>query len=158
MARTYAFKELPKTCRNCGAAFTGHSNRAYCSKKCRDNNKDTLRARAIKRESNLAYFLREKIALAKHRGAYKVQIDAEYLQQLWNEQGGLCALSGVPMTYLKGKGRVPTNLSMDRKDSTKAYTADNVQLVCYQANLMKSELTEEQLVFWCERILYATRL
>lgn len=57
------------------------------------------------------------------------------------------------MTYYKGKGRVPTNLSIDRIDSALPYTKSNVQLVCYQVNLMKSELSQSQLLYWCERIL-----
>jgi hypothetical protein len=53
---------------------------------------------------------------------------------LWEKQKGLCALTGIPMTYKFYEGRVNTNLSVDRIDSAKGYSKDNVQLVCMAAN------------------------
>ncbi len=158
MPRAYNFKPVHKTCRACGVDFIGHSNKQYCTTTCRDKSDEYQQVRQKLRSSNLDYFLREKIFLAIRRGKHPVEVVADELKFLWDKQGGLCALSGVPMTYEKGKGRLPTNLSIDRKDSSLGYTFDNVQLTCYQANLMKSELTTAQLKFWCERILYATQL
>jgi hypothetical protein len=158
MPRAYSFKPVHKTCRACGVDFIGHSNKQYCNTACRDKSDEYQQVRQKLRNSNLDYFLREKIFLATRRGKHPVEVVVDELKSLWDKQGGLCALSGVPMTYEKGKGRLPTNLSIDRKDSGLGYTLDNVQLVCYQANLMKSELTTAQLKFWCERILYATQL
>lgn len=156
MARKYVFKIVPKVCRGCGEQFAGHSNKKYCSTKCRDTSDEYKAAHQKSRISNLHHFLQEKIKLASVRGKHAVHVTRDDLQALWDAQAGLCAISGVPMTFLKGSGRVPTNLSMDRIDSARPYTKDNVQLVCYQANLMKSELTVEQLRFWCERVLHAT--
>ena len=158
MPRAYSYKPVEKTCRACGVSFVGHSNKQYCTVACRDTSEQYQQARQKLRNSNLDYFLREKVALATRRGKFDVAVTADDLRVLWEQQGGLCALSGVPMTYAKGQGRLPTNVSIDRKDSALGYTADNVQLTCYQANLMKSELTTAQLKFWCERILYATQL
>jgi hypothetical protein len=155
MPRAYNYVLRAKTCRGCSAEFEGHSNRKYCSAKCRDNSQLYQETRQKLRNSNLAYFLREKVALATARGKYEVAVTHEELALIWDKQSGLCAISGVPMTYTKGAGRVPTNLSIDRIDSSLGYTLDNIQLVCYQANLMKSELSIEQLKFWCERILNA---
>lgn len=153
MTRVYNFKEYEKFCRSCGSTFMGHSNRQYCSTKCRDTSDQYKAIHQKSRISNLEFFLKEKIKLASHRGKYPVTITYEELRSIWDLQKGLCALSGVPMTYLKGSGRIPTNLSMDRIDSSLPYSYDNVQLVCYQANLMKSELNTEALWYWCERIL-----
>jgi hypothetical protein len=158
MAKAYNFKVCAKICRGCGAEFQGHSNRKYCGEKCRDNSEAYKAVKQFKRISNLPFFLTEKLKLAKHRGKYSVTLTVQDLQNLWDKQSGKCALSGVPMTYTKGSGRIPTNLSMDRIDSTLPYQLGNVQLVCYQANLMKSELGVAELRFWCERILHATQL
>jgi hypothetical protein len=156
MPRDYNYRAVDKVCRACAVSFVGHSNRKYCSDKCRDSSQQYQETRQKLRNSNLEYFLREKIALAALRGKHAVELTAVDLRKLWDKQGGLCALSGVPMTYTKGAGRLPTNLSMDRIDSAVNYTVENVQLVCYQANLMKSELSVQQLKFWCERILNAS--
>ena len=156
MPRAYNYVKRKITCRGCKVDFLGHGNCKYCSTKCRDGSQQYQEMRQKLRNSNLAYFLKEKVSLATKRGKHVVEITHEDLEALWEKQAGLCAISKVPMTYEKGAGRVPTNLSIDRVDSSVGYTADNVQLVCYQANLMKSELDIDQLKFWCERILNAT--
>lgn len=80
-------------------------------------------------------------------------IDLQYLHELWDKQKGLCALSGIPMTYYFDSGRVPTNLSVDRIDSSLGYVRGNIQLVCMAVNQMKSDLTIEQLKYFCKSIL-----
>jgi hypothetical protein len=75
------------------------------------------------------------------------------LHELWNKQNGICALSGIPMTYCFDSGRVPTNVSVDRIDSTLGYIRGNTQLVCMAVNQMKSDLTIEQLKYFCKSIL-----
>lgn len=82
MPRAYKFKELPKTCKSCGVAFLGHSNRKYCGTKCRDTSAEYLETRKKLRQSNLPYFLREKIKLAVCRGSYEVTITVQDLEEL----------------------------------------------------------------------------
>ena len=57
------------------------------------------------------------------------------------------------MTYYFDSGRVPTNLSVDRIDSSLGYIKGNIQLVCMAVNQMKSDLTVEQLKYFCKSIL-----
>lgn len=57
------------------------------------------------------------------------------------------------MTYRFYEGRVNTNLSIDRIDSTKGYTRDNVQLVTVAANQMKNDLTTVELIDLCQRVI-----
>ncbi|UVY48073.1 MAG: hypothetical protein [Bacteriophage sp.] len=52
------------------------------------------------------------------------------------------------MTYYFDSGRVPTNLSVDRIDSSLGYIKGNIQLVCMAVNQMKSVLTVEQLKYF----------
>jgi hypothetical protein len=80
-------------------------------------------------------------------------IDLAYLLELYNKQDGLCALSGVNMTYTAGNGRTNTNISIDRIDSAVGYSRGNVQFVCDLVNRMKQDLPEEDLFMWCRRIL-----
>ena len=67
---------------------------------------------------------------------------------LYYKQNGLCARTGIPMTWVKRKNGKnqnpckPTSLSIDRIDSSKHYTIDNVQLVIYLYNTMKSERSD----------------
>lgn len=50
------------------------------------------------------------------------------------------------MTYIEGSGRHLKNMSID-------HTEDNVQLVCAQVNMMKSDMSLEELYTFCEAIL-----
>jgi hypothetical protein len=59
------------------------------------------------------------------------------------------------MTYQAGSGRVNTNISIDRIDSSVGYVRDNVQFVCDVANRMKQDLSQKELLVWCKRILGA---
>jgi len=153
MVRDYNFKPTAKICRHCGTDFIGHSNKLYCSTSCCGKVNDAKRRRQFAQTSNLEFFLKEKLSLASNRGKHAVNINFNYLQYLWNKQEGLCALTKIPMTYIKGSGQIPTNVSMDRIDSNKPYEIGNVQLVCAQVNFMKHQLNLEQLKFWCGRIL-----
>src|SRR5690606_29496555 len=76
----------------------------------------------------------------------------ELLSKYYN-QNGLCAISGIKMTYILGGGRKNKNISIDRIDSTKGYTNDNTQLVCSQVNMMKGDMTTEDLIYFCKEII-----
>ena len=73
----------------------------------------------------------------------------------YEKQKGKCAISGIEMTYITGakKGYIAHNASIDRIDSSMGYTKENVQLVCTIINFMKSNLSQEELVFYCEQII-----
>jgi len=74
------------------------------------------------------------------------------LLAIHKRQEGLCALSGMRMTTALTRGRVWTNVSVDRVDSSRGYDVNNVQLVCLAANLMKNNLPQEDFVRWCRVI------
>ncbi|QOR58465.1 hypothetical protein [uncultured phage cr1_1] len=87
------------------------------------------------------------------RKGWECDITIEFLRELWCKQNGLCAISKIPMTYIFNSGRVPTNLSVDRIDSNKIYTKNNVQLVCMAVNQMKSDLNDLTFYKFCEAIV-----
>lgn len=106
-------------------------------------------------------YLRNTVAKAKY-GAKKrglaFDIDIDKVMQIWHEQGGRCALSGVLMQAAKdGKGRKgkDMNVSLDRIDQDKGYlfSPRNVQLVCLRVNLMKHNMEEHDLFWWCQNIV-----
>jgi len=83
----------------------------------------------------------------------KETLTLEMMMTLFNKQNGLCAISGVEMTHILQGGRCPSNISIDRIDSTKGYEPDNVQLVCALVNTMKMQYTKEELIGWCQKIV-----
>lgn len=64
----------------------------------------------------------------------------------------VCPYLGTPITNIQGQGRVWTNASLDRKDSSKGYTKDNIQVISILANCMKQHATEEQLLAFAQGV------
>jgi len=87
-----------------------------------------------------------------------VNITKQDIHELYKKQKGLCAISGVQMThtaYTKKWGSfdiIETNLSVDRIDSNKGYTKNNIQLVCAMVNRMKSYMPDNRFIQWCRSI------
>lgn len=55
-----------------------------------------------------------------------------------------CPLLGVELILSQGKPSA-NSASVDRIDSTKGYTKDNIQIISYKANAMKSNASREEL-------------
>lgn len=98
----------------------------------------------------------------------KVEITLEDLFELYEKQDGKCMYSGVRMTHNKmPSGKVkdyrsettnPYNISVDRIDSTKDYTKENIQMVAVSVNHMKWNLTEENFLEMCELIVNFSKI
>ena len=60
---------------------------------------------------------------------------------------GVCQLSGLPLEIAQSK--TANSPSLDRKDNSKGYTADNCQLITVQANSAKGEWPQGDLLIFC---------
>lgn len=93
-------------------------------------------------------------SMAKARGI-AFMLNKDDALGLYIEQGGKCAISGVPMTFEYDKSR-RINIyspSIDRIDSSGHYTVGNVQIVCSVVNMMKGELGHAEFIVWCSKIV-----
>lgn len=88
-----------------------------------------------------------------HKKGYNILFDWTFLKGLWELQKGKCAISGVQMTYEMFGGRIFTNVSVDRIDPCEGYNKENIQLVCMAVNQMKSDMSLEELLYFCEQII-----
>lgn len=62
-----------------------------------------------------------------------------------------CPLLGIPFAFTQGK-TVPASPSLDRKDSSKGYTPDNVWVISAKANRIKSDATTEEISMLVENL------
>lgn len=65
-----------------------------------------------------------------------------------------CELTGVvlrPFAACKGTRNLLAP-SVDRIDSAKGYTVDNIQVVATIINLMKTDMSMDAFVIWCQRV------
>jgi len=79
----------------------------------------------------------------RQRALLGVSITFEDLWGLYEERGGRCALSGLPMTHKFGD---LCSISVDRIDSDEGYTRGNVQLLCKWVNLAKGKSSNEDFI------------
>ena len=117
---------------------------------------DTLR-----RRTTLNGYLRHIQINAKFRSTQRSReysLTFDDVVSKWHAQKGLCALTNFPMTHvitdIKDRSNFVNiyNASIDRIDSSLGYVKDNIQLVCAQVNLMKGDLTHEQMAQFCGAI------
>ena len=101
---------------------------------------------------HIKYIMRNSRQRAR-KNNIRFEIDCTYVFHLLEIQRGLCAISQVPLTFIKGEGHIPTNASLDRINPSGGYTKGNVHLVAWQVNVMKSNLDTAHLVEWCQRVL-----
>jgi hypothetical protein len=103
--------------------------------------------------SPFRYFVR-KARSRKH----DYDIDVAYLKELWEEQDGKCALSGLKMILPKN-GEVwekdkenPWKPSLDRIDSDKGYLKGNVRFTCYIGNMCKQRWPDNTVYEFCKEV------
>ena len=84
---------------------------------------------------------------------YRSELSLEILSRILEEQKGVCALSGVPLTCTLIKGQTcKTNASIDRIIAGGPYTEDNVQLVCAALNKWRSDTPLQEFIEWCRKV------
>ena len=96
------------------------------------------------------YAFSSSLAMARKRA--EVTIDQNYLMKLYDDQEGLCALSGIRMTWATGK-TAPTSISMDRIDPLKGYVEGNVRLICMAVNAFRGTMNDDELLKFAKSLV-----
>lgn len=125
-----------KVCGCCGAEYTNkHWGSKYCQK-CRDGYTPWIvwKEHRTNRLDNM-------MGGARHRAKAKklpFDIDKRYLEKLWDETKGRCALTGIPFDLThSGEAGLPNKHapSIDRIEPSLGYTKGNIRLVIFQMNM-----------------------
>lgn len=72
------------------------------------------------------------------------------LDRQWTAQKGMCAYSGAPLEFTRGKLR--GNASLDRRDSLAPYSPSNVHFVTKTVNMVKRDLPEKEFLQLCRAV------
>ncbi len=83
-------------------------------------------------------------------------ITAEDVLQMYETQGGRCALTGRELKWGPDTNRGSDTMSVDRLDALGPYIRANIRLVTHWANVARQRLSDEELFAFCEAVL-ATR-
>lgn len=138
-----------------GGANQIRNNRRSICKAC-STERQRQQHIALKDDAKLKKCLNSRLLAARQRANkhnIPFNLTLEYLEELWKQQKGLCALSGIKMTFELKRGRTHTNLSIDKIDRNKGYIIGNIQLVCMACNQIKSDLTDNEVYYFCKKIV-----
>jgi len=82
-----------------------------------------------------------------------LQLEIDDLKAIWEKQEGKCPYTGWELVLPNYKLRkTPRTASMDRIDSSKGYTKDNIQFVSVMANYAKNDFEEDCMKDFCKAI------
>jgi hypothetical protein len=83
-------------------------------------------------------------ASARKHTKNTIDFDAEFIYNLFHAQNGVCKITNIDLDW--------ETASLDRIDSSKGYTKDNVQWVHRVVNKMKLNMRDDEFISWCKLI------
>ena len=152
-----------KICKVCNKPFTfKHHSEVTCSPECKKINHLQVSYNSL--DGNWGKYL-QSLCRNRTEPSRQKEFTSQDLNNLLIKQEYKCALTGETLTCvvkrnigIKKRNRYPTNVSIDRIDSQKGYTIDNIQLVCLIANIAKQDSTVTEYINWCRKVAdYALR-
>jgi hypothetical protein len=155
------------TCSNCGILFKKPQSeinrnlkigrRNFCTRSCsgvgnaknfgdQKNNYDISKHSANSRDEFTPFRYHFRNCKKRYRD---FNIDLQYLKELWEQQQGVCPFSGIKLVlnaYTNIFKDQRYSASLDRIDSNKGYVKGNVRWVSRSINLLKNDMTDDQLI------------
>lgn len=108
--------------------------------------------------SEFKWFMR-CIKRRKRERQREYDVDLPYLKQVWNEQKGICPLTGWKLelpkhsSNWKNKKNKMYRASLDRIDSEKGYIKGNIRYISVIANYCKNTFTDNEVKLFCEAVV-----
>jgi hypothetical protein len=121
------------------------SSRDFYASLTADEKRDLMAQIRERREREPTHMLGKSLRRGLQRHPTDNPASTADLIQMWKNQGGRCAVSGIVMTWAKGT-YLPTSISIDRKDPKGGYSLDNVRLVCYAINAFRGVWSDDHMI------------
>ena len=102
--------------------------------------------------SDFKYYMK---LLKNSKRKENVNIDLEYLKFLWEQQNGICPISGIKMILKEHNSKnsiLPNQASLDRIDSSKPYEIGNVRFITLIANYARNVFSDEDVIQFCVNV------
>jgi hypothetical protein len=155
-------QEQTKACSKCSLVkpltFFHRSQKAKDGRKaackaCENKRNQSYNKRAFSRNANpVASRIAKMLSAAKHRAktkGWEFDLDSDFLYSLVTD---CCPVTGAPFHWKTNYGAGeqgnphPHAPSLDRIDSSRGYTKDNVWLIAWKANCLKNDASETDLI------------
>lgn len=149
-----------RTCKDCGKelpitdfyAFTdryGTFRHGYYCKPCHRSRNSRRHAEKLRREDDFSYLAKRTLSSAKKRAkekGFECDLTVEWIEE--KLKAGVCEVTGLEFDVSgderRERSRNPRMPSLDRIDSSKGYTKDNVQVVIWIYNQAKGEWRHDE--------------
>lgn len=107
------------------------------------------------------YYL--SIVSRSKRKNWKLILSLQDLKDIWDKQNGKCYYTGINLKLPKNSSGFknlvsPWKTSVERLDSSKQYTKDNVVFCCFMANVCKNRFSKEEMFEFCKLIINYNKL
>lgn len=79
-------------------------------------------------------------------------VTKEYVWNLFLEQKGMCAISGIEIIFPRYPDKEETTASLDRKDNSKGYIEGNLHWVHKEINRARLDLSLERFIELCKKV------
>ncbi len=178
-------KTIQLTCFNCNCLFDRALNqytrqtkkgitRFFCSLSCNrlklneenppTGNLNNLKINKLDELSPFRWFIKttKQRTKSKNRPNIKFKefnLDLEYIKNLWEQQNGICPLTGVKLILPKGTDNTdawieknPYNASLDRINNDYGYIQGNVRFISEMANYARNTFSDDQLIEFCQQV------
>jgi hypothetical protein len=91
-----------------------------------------------------------------------IDIDAQFLRDLWESQSGICPLTGWKLALPSDSSGFDVsygarNASLDRVDNDLGYVKGNVRFIALIANLARARFSDEDLLDFCNSVADKSR-
>jgi hypothetical protein len=97
---------------------------------------------------SISWFKKFEKNAKKRKIDFEISIDD--VLKVYLDQGKVCSLSGIPIGWTRMEKT--HNISIDRIDSDKGYTTDNIQLVYPKINMMKFTYSQDEFIDLCRLV------
>lgn len=137
---------------DCGRTIEiNYSSLAYgLTTSCGCRKKELCRACGYKDISKAWWRRTVKNALGR---GYDIDIDVKDVWDIYEQQGRKCVFTGLPLEFSPDYNQLSRQTaSLDRIDSSLGYVKGNIQIVHKVVNQMKSYLTDEEFVAFCNEV------
>lgn len=153
------YAKIPCKCK-CGReslvdAYTLSSGKSKSCITCFNSNKNGVNNNSWRgyKEIPASWFTRFRNYAKKKNSNFEIELEDIWV--LYERQNRKCALSGLDIDFTRmGTGtRAVYTASIDRINSKKGYTKDNIQLVHKDVNIMKNAYDQDYFVEVCKAIV-----
>lgn len=131
--------EFDRECTKCGVIFRKTSKTVTLCNQC---NSERVKSGTVEYKMHQRAKVRAKILNRE----FNLEVDDIKIPTH-------CPILGVKLTTKIGSGGAQNSPSLDRINSTKGYTKDNIQVISSMANRMKSDASKDQLLTFANWVL-----